>query len=96
MARPPLEDPYAAAWRRVAEGILDTPGRLTPAQRRAIFAGDDPPELAALLAKVRTGAYRIVDRDVEHLDDDTVVEAVLAAALAQGELRRRAARDALA
>ena len=91
----PVDDPYADAWRRVSAAILDTPGMLSPDVRHAVYAGDDPAELAALLAKVRTGAYRIVDGDVAGLDDDVVLEAVLAAALAEGEKRRRAALDAI-
>ena len=63
--------------------------------RRAIARGEDPPELAALLAKVRREAYRIVDRDVEGLDVDVVLEAVLAAALAAGDARRLAALKAI-
>ena len=54
-------DPYAEAWERVAEAILESPGALPAYVRRAIARGEDPPELAPLLDKVRTHAYRIVD-----------------------------------
>jgi hypothetical protein len=63
--------------------------------RRAIARGEDPPDLAPLLTKVRTHAYRIVDDDAEGLDTDVVFEAVLAAALGSGELRRQAALKAI-
>jgi hypothetical protein len=63
--------------------------------RRAIARGDDPAELAPLLAKVRAHAYRIVDADVQGFDTDVVVEAVLAAAFAEGDRRRRAALEAI-
>jgi hypothetical protein len=82
-------------WQRVAEGILETPGALDPAVRRAIYAGDDPPELAPLLEKVRKHAYRIVDRDVEGLDVNIVVEACLAAALGEALTDRSRALEAL-
>ncbi len=75
--------------------MLGTPGALTPAERAAIARGDDPSELASLLAKVRTHAYTIVDRDVEGMDADVVVEAVLAAALGEADARRRAALEAI-
>ena len=87
--------PPDADWTRVAEAILDTPGALTPEVRRAIERGDDPPELAALLEKVRVRAYTIVDRDVEGLAPDVVIEAALAAALGVADARRRAALEAI-
>ena len=88
-------DPYAAAWERLAEAIVTTPGALGADVRVAIVQGDDPEELAALLDKVRRHAYRIVDRDVAGLETNVVFEAVLAAALAEGDARRRAALEAI-
>jgi len=98
-----FEEGYAEAygvgvetgWQRVREGILDTPGALDPSVRHAIFAGDDPPELAPLLDKVRRHAYRIVDRDVDGLDADVVIEACLAAALGEALAERQRALEAL-
>ena len=75
--------------------MLESEGSLPAYVRRAIARGQDPPDLAPLLAKVRAHAYRIVDRDVEGLEVDVVLEAVLAAALAEGERRRRAALEAI-
>jgi hypothetical protein len=88
-------DPHAGAWRLVAEAIVSTPGALPEDVRRGISAGDDPPELAPLLEKVRRHAYRIVDRDLEGLDDEVALEAILAAALGAADERRRAALEAL-
>jgi hypothetical protein len=88
-------DPHAEAWERVAQAILESPGALPAYVRRAIARGEDPPELAALLAKVRGEAFRIVDADVAGLDVDVALEAVLAAALAAGDERRRAALKAI-
>ena len=88
-------DPYADAWQRVAEAVLQSEGSLPAYVRRAIARGEDPAELAPLLANVRTHAYRIVDADVAGLDPEVVFEAVLAAALGSGEERRRAALEAL-
>jgi hypothetical protein len=88
-------DPHAEAWERVARAILESPGALPAYVRRAIARGEDPPELAALLAKVRGEAFRIVDADVEGLDVDVALEAVLAASLAEGDVRRRAALKAI-
>jgi hypothetical protein len=88
-------DPFAEAWGRVADAILSSEGSLPPYVRRAIARGDDPPELAPVLTKVRHEAYRIVDADVAGLDADTVFEATLAAALAEADRRRIAALKAL-
>jgi hypothetical protein len=90
-----LPDPHADAWERVSEAVLESEGSLQAYVRRAIARGDDPPELAPLLEKVRVHAYRIVDADVAGLDPDLVLEAVLAAALGSGDARRRAALKAL-
>ena len=82
-------------WQRVVEAILGAPGSLPPSTRAAIFHGDDPPELASLLQKVREHAYRIVDADVQGLDVDVVVEAALAAALGAALVDRARALEAL-
>jgi hypothetical protein len=88
-------DKYADAWERVTEAVLESEGALPAYARRGIARGDDPANLAPLLEKVRAHAYRIVDRDVEGLEVDVVLEAVLAAALAEGDRRRRAALKAI-
>jgi hypothetical protein len=82
-------------WQPLVEAILGDPGSLSPAARAAIFNGDDPAELAALLEKVRRHAYKIVDRDVEGIDVDTAVEATLAAALGEALADRRRALEAI-
>jgi hypothetical protein len=88
-------DPFSGAWAGVEAAILGSDGALPSYVRRAIVRSEDPPELAGLLAKVRDCAYAIVDRDVEGLDVDTVVEAALAAALAEADRRRVAALKAI-
>ena len=86
----------ASSWDSVVTAILGAPGALPTPTRAAIFHGDDPPELAPLLQKVREHAYRIVDADVEGLDVDVVVEAALAAALGCALQERARALEALA
>ena len=96
---PPAElepDPYLDAWKRVEEATLESPGVLPAYVRRAIARGEDPPELAALLAKVRTRAYALVDAGVDGLKADVVLDSVLAAALTEANARRRAALEARA
>jgi hypothetical protein len=79
----------------VEDAILRTPGALSAATRMAIYGGDDPPELAPLLDKVRGHAYRIVDADVAGLEADVVIEAALAAALGVALADRRRALEAI-
>ena len=88
-------DPYAEAWRAVTEAVLESQGALKAYERRAIARGEDPPELHALLEKTRHEAYKIVDADIEGLKVDVVFESVLAAALGEGDRRRRAALRAI-
>ena len=88
-------DPYAGAWERVEAAVLAAPGALSRDEREAIRRGDDPAELASLLAKVRTRAYAITDADVAGIDADVVVESALAAALGEADARRRAALEAI-
>jgi hypothetical protein len=76
-------------WAAVGAAILAPPGA------EAIARGDDPPELAALLDKVRRHAYRIVDADVAGLSADELYEAVLPAAFAVADEARRRAYEAI-
>jgi hypothetical protein len=85
----------ASSWDSVVAAILESPGALPPYARRAIYRGEDPPELLALLDKVRTRAYAIVDADVEGLDVDVVIEATLAAALGEALRDRERALEAI-
>jgi hypothetical protein len=80
-------------WQQVSDAILTTPGALEPEVRQGIFAGEDPPELAPLLEKVRHHAYRISDDDVAGLDADVVIEAALAAALGEALRDRQRALE---
>lgn len=76
-------------WDDVGKAIVSTP------RAEAIARGDDPTELAALLDKVRKHAYKIVDRDVDGIDVDTLYESVLAAAFGVADEQRRRALEAI-
>jgi arginine/ornithine N-succinyltransferase beta subunit len=76
-------------WGRVADAILASP------VARAAYDGQEPPELASLVEKVRHHAYRIVDADVEGLDPDVVIEAALGAALGVALAERARALEAI-
>jgi hypothetical protein len=76
-------------WGRVADAILASP------VARAAYDGQEPPELASLVDKVRHHAYRIVDADVDELDPDVVIEAALGAALGVALAERARALEAI-
>jgi hypothetical protein len=77
------------SWEKVQAAIL------APAGSEAIARGEDPPELAPLLDKVRRHAYRITDADVAGIDADTLYESVLAAAFGVADEKRRRANEAI-
>jgi len=59
-----------------------------------------PPAFAAYLEKVRTGAYRVTDTDVEKLktaghSEDEIFEQTVAAAIREGMRRYDAATEAI-
>jgi alkylhydroperoxidase family enzyme len=63
-------------------------------------APEPPAELAAYLEKVRTGAYKVTDADVEALkaagfSEDAIFEATVTAAIGEGLRRLDAAMDAI-
>jgi predicted kinase len=79
----------AGLWQRVRQAILESP------EAQAAHRGDDPPQLAPLLEKVRSHAYLIADEDVAGLDTDVVLEATLGAALGVALEDRRRALEAI-
>ena len=81
--------------------VVDGPGELPPAVRRAATSGDDAPAVAqAYTEKVRRHAYKVVDRDVEELraagwSEDEIFELTVATALGAGLSRLEHARSVL-
>ena len=79
---------------------VDGPGRLDPAIRQRIAAGQPPAELAALVRKIRDHAYTVTDADVDALrsayTEDQLFELIVAAAIGAAEHRLHAAMAALA
>jgi alkylhydroperoxidase family enzyme len=95
-ARP--DDPHAGRVRRLAAAVLDTPGQLATAVRRAVAAraggaaGAVAAPLAGYVDTVARHAYRVTDEQVAALraaglTEDAIFEATIAAALGAG-LRR--------
>jgi alkylhydroperoxidase family enzyme len=81
----------AALQRATHHTVLDGPGEADLSIRRQVALGQAPPELAALVQKIRDHAYRVTDADVEALrarySEDQLFELIVAAALGAAEHR---------
>lgn len=87
----------------IVTAVVERPGQLAPALRRAAQEGRDeglPAPLAALAQKIRSQAATITDADVANLraagySEDQLFELTVATALGQSAQRLGAARRAL-
>lgn len=81
--------------------MLEEPGALEPAIRRAAAAGEGVPrDAAGYVNKVRRHAYRVTDADVDALraagySEDQIFEMTVAAAHGAAAERLRSGLDAL-
>lgn len=97
-------DRHAEKMRRLVESVLDGPGELDPAVRKAIAEegkGEVPPALLPYLDKVSHRAWTMTDEDVQALrraglSEDQIFEATVAAAVGAGLKRLRAGLAGLA
>ena len=88
----PLRDTTRAA-------ILESQGTTSHDLRRQVVKGDAPPELSALVEKIRTRAYTVSDEDLLALkkvySDDQLFEIIVATAFGSALDRLNAAHRAL-
>jgi alkylhydroperoxidase family enzyme len=96
-----MADRHQALRDAVEDSVLRGAGHTDPSLRRAIASrGEVPPELRALVDKVRTRAWTVADADLDALKrtytDDQIFEIVLAAALGAARERLNAGLSALA
>jgi hypothetical protein len=94
-----VEDRFAPLRNATAASLLEGPGA-TPAElRKAVTEGSSPPELTALVQKIRTRAYTVTDHDLDALRDryseDQLFEIIVTAAFGAARDRLDAARLAL-
>jgi hypothetical protein len=94
-----LNDRFAPFRNATAAALLDGTGTLPAGLRQAIAAGAPPPELAALVQKIRTRAYTVTDRDLDTLRDryteEQLFEIIVSAAFGAARDRLEAAHRAL-
>lgn len=97
-----MDERYEAKLHDLERRILQQPGALDPAVRRAAAEGADVgPALATYVDKVRRHAYRVDDADVASLleagySEDQVFELTVATAYGAARARLDAARQAMA
>ncbi len=89
----------AALQRATHQTVLEGAGTSEASLRQQVAQGQPPPELAALVQKIRDHAYRVTDADVSALrakyTDDQLFELIVAATLGAAEHRLARAMAAL-
>ena len=94
-----MADPLQPLCDATRRAVLDGEAATDPALRRAVAAGEAPPELAALVRKIGDQAYTVADEDLGQLrsrySEDEIFELVVAAAVGAAGRRLAAAMAAL-
>jgi alkylhydroperoxidase family enzyme len=96
---PLVDDRFASLRNATASALVDSSGATSPDLRRAVASGNPPPELMALVTKIRSRAYTVTDQDVDALrsryTEDQLFEIIVAAAFGAAHERLSAAHRAL-
>ena len=94
-----MEDRFASLRQATASAVFDGDGETSSELRRAVAAGEAPPNLAQLLQKIRSRAYTVTDADIDALrgqySEDQLFELILAATFGAASERLAAALRAL-
>jgi hypothetical protein len=94
-----MEDRFASFRKATAASLLTAPATTLPELRQAVTRGAPPPELAALVEKIRRHAYEVTDSDLDALrgryTEDQLFEIVVAAAFGAAQERLAAGLRAL-
>jgi alkylhydroperoxidase family enzyme len=94
-----MEDRFASFRKATAAALLASRATTTPDLRQAVSIGGPPPELAALVEKIRRHAHEVTDSDLEALrgryTEDQLFEIVVAAAYGAAQERLAAGLRAL-
>jgi alkylhydroperoxidase family enzyme len=94
-----MDDRFQPFREATAASLLRTPASTSAGLREALAAGHPPPELAALVQKIRTRAYTVTDQDIDALrstfSEDQLFEIIVASAFGAAQERLSAALRAL-
>jgi alkylhydroperoxidase family enzyme len=96
-----MDPKYAERFHDLERRLLEQPGTLDPAIRRAAAAGEGVPDaFASYVNTVRRRAYKVTDDDVARLiaagsSEDQVFELTVTAAFGAARDRLRAGLDAM-
>ena len=94
-----MEDRFAPLRNATEAAVLDGGGETPSELRRAVAKGEAPPNLAALVEKIRSRAHSVTGADVDglraHYSDDQLFELIVAAAFGAASERLAAALHAL-
>ena len=94
-----MSDRFEVFRNATARAVFDTSATTSTELRQAVAAGTAPAELAALVEKIHSCAYRVTDRDLDVLrssyTEDQLFEIIVAAAFGAAADRLAMARQAL-
>ena len=94
-----MEDRFASFRNATAAALLQGSGATPHELREAIASGSAPPDLLALVQKIRSRAYAVTDQDLDALrnryTEDQLFEIIVAAAFGAANDRIAAAHRAL-
>jgi alkylhydroperoxidase family enzyme len=94
-----MDDRYATFRTATSSALLHGSGATPAVLRQAIATGSAPPELLALVEKIRLRAYTVTDQDVDalrnHFTEDQLFEIIVAAAFGAASAQLAAAHRAL-
>jgi len=94
-----MDDRFRTLRDATAAALLHAPAATAETLRVAVADGQPPPELAALVQKIRTRAYTVTDQDIDVLrsafSEDQLFEIIVATAFGAARARLSAALRAV-